>query len=73
MPHVDVTCFALLGMDHLVQADGGILLCEINSHPALAWGSMKEVDYSVYKDLIQESLALLLLGDDKSKSFAQIQ
>ena len=29
------TCFALIGADLLVARDGRILVCEVNSHPAL--------------------------------------
>ena len=58
-----LTCFALLGLDCLVVEDGRrIVVCEANSHPALGWGTMSDVDGSVFRKLIEDTLAILLLG-----------
>lgn len=59
-PARGVTCFALLGADYLVSKDGDIVLCEVNSHPALGWGSMSGVPKKVFVRLIDEFLGLML-------------
>ena len=62
----ETTCFALLGLDWLLQAKGNddtrprVKLCEINSHPALGWGTMAKVPSKVYTDLVQQTLDLLI-------------
>eukprot|EP00546_Thalassionema_frauenfeldii_P004835 CAMPEP_0178926512 /NCGR_PEP_ID=MMETSP0786-20121207/18581_1 /TAXON_ID=186022 /ORGANISM="Thalassionema frauenfeldii, Strain CCMP 1798" /LENGTH=372 /DNA_ID=CAMNT_0020601657 /DNA_START=67 /DNA_END=1185 /DNA_ORIENTATION=- len=72
--HPDVTLFALAGADHLIDSNGETKLCEINSHPALGWGSMKNVDHGVYKRLIEETLAIVVFGDDyAATSFVPIR
>jgi hypothetical protein len=71
----ETTCFALLGLDWLLQSptqtstttchssvDGGPLkLCEINSHPALGWGSMAKVQSHIFAELVEQTLDMLLL------------
>lgn len=58
----NLTCFALMGLDYLVSRDGNIKLCEVNTHPALEWGSMLSVDTHIYNRLIKETLQILLLN-----------
>jgi hypothetical protein len=65
----DTTCFALLGTDLLVDDNGAIKICEVNSHPALGWGTMSKVPSKVFSDLIEETLMLLIDGDDRSTDF----
>ena len=70
------TSFALLGVDLLiedsnqgVQSDlglestgrrGGVMICEVNSHPALGWGTMANVPKDVFDRLIEDTLTILL-------------
>jgi hypothetical protein len=73
----DTTCFALLGVDWVVQSksqdkDGKILtkLCEVNSHPALGWGTMSKVPSPFFDELIQEAISLMI--DDPTNEINQI-
>jgi hypothetical protein len=59
----DTTCFALWGTDLLVDNKGHVKICEVNSHPALGWGTMSKVPQKVFSDLIQQVLTLLMDGD----------
>jgi len=59
--HPSVTCFALLGADFLVAADSSLKLCEVNSHPALGWGTMSDVPSEIYDRLVTETLSILLM------------
>lgn len=63
-----VTCFALLGTDYLVSDLGDIKLCEVNSHPALGWGSMAQVSKPVFAQLIQETLDIVLFDAPMSST-----
>lgn len=56
----ETTCFALLGLDILIDKSGTAKLCEINTHPALGWGTMSNVPPQVFDSLIEESLSLVL-------------
>ena len=68
-PIVDgVTCFALLGADYLVSRDGEVKLCEINSHPALGWGSMKDVQKDVFARLVKETLDIAVFCQSLSET-----
>jgi hypothetical protein len=57
------TCFALLGADLLVSEAGAVKICEVNSHPALGWGTMKQVPSKVFQRLIEDTL-VVLIGDE---------
>ena len=59
-----VTAFALVGADLLMSSEGAIKLCEVNSHPSLGWGTMSDVPVCVYSRLIEDTLSVLLLGND---------
>ena len=57
-------CFALCGVDLLMREDGKVLMCEVNTHPALGWGTMANVSPKVYSDIVRDTLDILLhLGD----------
>ena len=58
-----ITCFALLGADFLIDIHGTVKLCEINSHPALGWGTMTDVKSEIYRRLVEEVLELMVLRD----------
>ena len=55
----DVTCFALLGSDYLISSEGEVKLCEVNVHPALNWGTMREVDSHIFARLVEDSLDIV--------------
>ncbi|KAG7347303.1 tubulin-tyrosine ligase family protein [Nitzschia inconspicua] len=65
-------CFALLGLDWLLQSPNPqhenkstrLKLCEINTHPALGWGTMAKVPSPVFADLLEQTLDLLLSSAD---------
>lgn len=57
------TCFALLGNDWIMDEQGNLQLCEVNTHPALGWGTMSKVPNSVFKDLSRQVLEVLIEGD----------
>lgn len=59
----EVTCFALLGADYLVSSKGELKLCEVNSHPALGWGSMAAVPREVFVRLVSETLSVVVLHE----------
>ena len=59
----NTTCFALLGIDFMIDEFGNIKVCQVNSHPALGWGTMSNVPSSVFRNLIEDTLLLLLKGD----------
>jgi hypothetical protein len=59
----ETTCFALLGGDIVLQEDGTAKMCEVNSHPALGWGTMSKVPKNVFDSLIEDSLSILMVGD----------
>ncbi|CAB9530488.1 expressed unknown protein [Seminavis robusta] len=59
------TCFALLGADLLVSSEGQVIVCEVNSHPALGWGTMSQVPAAVFRGLIEDSLSIIVF--DKMK------
>lgn len=63
-----VTCFALAGADYLVDRTGKVWLCEVNSHPALNWGSMQDVDRGVFARLVEEMLGVLLFDEALSET-----
>jgi hypothetical protein len=63
-----VTCFALLGADYLVSSDGGVKLCEVNSHPALGWGSMASVPKHVFARLVEEMLNVVVFDEPLSST-----
>lgn len=63
LPEDTGACFALLGTDLLLSKDGTIKLCEVNSHPALGWGTMKDVPYQVYQRLIEDTLSLVVFNE----------
>jgi len=66
----DTTCFALMGADLIVDENGDIKICEVNSHPALGWGTMSKVPSKVFSNLIENTLSLLLSNgniDEKEK------
>lgn len=64
----ETTCFALLGIDILLDKDDGTAkLCEVNSHPALGWGTMAKVPNEIFDSLIGESLSILMFGDSIMK------
>ena len=74
----DTACFALLGVDWVVQSksqdkDGKIRtrLCEVNTHPALGWGTMSKVPSPFFDELIEETISLLI--DDPPKARNQNQ
>lgn len=56
----DSTCFGLLGSDILIDRGGKTILCEVNTHPALGWGTMGKVPNKVFDSLIEDTLAVLL-------------
>ena len=58
--HDHYCCFALLGTDLILDSEGKIKLCEVNSHPALGWGTMSKVPNVVFKNLIESTLSILL-------------
>lgn len=69
----ETTCFALLGADLLMDERGEVKVCEVNSHPALGWGTMAKVPKRVFSDLIEEALSLVLLdGDEEETGFDHI-
>lgn len=57
------TVFALLGSDLLIDDTGNIQLCEVNSHPALGWGTMAKVETAIFSELIQDALSIILHKD----------
>jgi hypothetical protein len=57
---LETTCFALLGTDLVIDDRGKIKICEVNSHPALGWGTMCKVPSHVFITLIEETLSMLL-------------
>ena len=61
-PHT--TCFALLGNDWILSpsSEGSTILqlCEVNSHPALGWGTMAKVPRYIYDDLVRDTLQIIL-------------
>lgn len=59
----DATCFALLGTDLLVDEHGNVKICEVNSHPALGWGTMSQVEPQVFTKLIEDTLSILVFGE----------
>jgi hypothetical protein len=63
----NVTCFALLGVDLLVSEQHEIKICEINSHPALGWGSMSSVPRHVFDRLVRNTLEIVALNDTKQE------
>lgn len=75
----ETTCFALLGVDWLLQfhrqnndeSKTRLKLCEINSHPALGWGTMSKVPSRVFSDLLEDTLNLLLTESSGRDSVAQ--
>jgi len=62
------TCFALWGADLLLDTHAEIQLCEVNSHPALGWGTMSKVPSHFFSELVQDILSILLYGHDEHKS-----
>lgn len=70
----NTACFALLGLDWLLQSpsqDGGkppLKLCEINSHPALGWGTMTNVPSRVFDKIVEQTLDLLLQKCDENSA-----
>ncbi|CAJ1942132.1 unnamed protein product [Cylindrotheca closterium] len=60
----ETTCFGLFGLDLMMDSDGDIKVCEVNSHPALGWGTMSKVPQEVFERLIEETLSLLLQNSD---------
>lgn len=58
-----VTCFALIGADYLVSSQGEVKLCEVNSHPALGWGSMAAVPREVFVRLVTETLSVVVMHE----------
>ena len=49
---------------------GNVKLCEVNSHPALGWGTTSKVPSKVFSNLIEETLSILLLnGNEKETGF----
>ena len=66
------TCFGLFGNDWILNSQGNLQLCEINSHPALGWGTMAQVDDTVYDDLVLQTLTILLDGHQESSSFVYL-
>jgi hypothetical protein len=68
----DTACFALAGTDLLMDgATGNMLLCEVNSHPALGWGTMSQVDPAVFRGLIEDALSLVVL-EKRPESFVKL-
>ena len=43
-----------------MRDDGKVLVCEVNTHPALGWGTMANVPSKVYPDIVQDTLDILL-------------
>lgn len=63
-PNTDgLVCFALLGVDCLLDSDQTVKVCEVNSHPALGWGSMSGVPKHVFPKLIQDTLGIVVFKD----------
>jgi len=65
----ETTCFALLGLDWFVQSpsssnsscgDVELKLCEVNSHPALGWGTMAQVPSIIFKGLVEQTIDCLM-------------
>ena len=65
----NTTCFALLGTDLIVDSEGNIQVCEVNSHPALGWGTMSKVPSPVFSDLVDQTLDVLLGGASEGSEF----
>ena len=62
--HTTRTYFALLGVDCLVSNNNHeIQICEVNSHPALGWGTMANVANEVFARLVTDTLAIVVFGD----------
>jgi len=61
-----ITCFALLGADYLVSCEVEVKLCEVNSHPALGWGSMSNVPRQVFARLVEEMLDVVVFEEQLS-------
>ena len=69
-----ITYFALLGLDLLQRAsDGCLVCCEVNSHPALGWGTMAKVPSAVYQGLVQDTLSVLLLPDRPHPQYTALE
>lgn len=61
----ETTCFALMGVDLMMDDnEGKIQVCEVNSHPALGWGTMSKVPKDVFVTLIEETLSFLVQNND---------
>jgi hypothetical protein len=66
--HESVIAFGLFGMDFLVsnttnkRHDTMVRLCEVNSHPALGWGTMSHVPKHVFDRLVEDTLSVILLN-----------
>eukprot|EP00977_Amphora_coffeiformis_P008365 scaffold1893_cov220-Amphora_coffeaeformis.AAC.10 len=66
-------CFALWGVDLLMRDDGKVLVCEVNTHPALGWGTMANVPSQVYSDIVRDTLDILLYsGGDAPTRFCEL-
>jgi len=77
------TCFQLLGVDLLVASKDNeatdddenavptIKICEVNSHPALGWGTMSQVPSKVFRGLMEDTLSILfgIRRDDDDNQF----
>ena len=68
----DTTCFALLGTDLILDSSLNIQVCEVNSHPALGWGTMSKVPSFVFSRLVNESLDILLGISHRKTNFNRI-
>lgn len=55
------TLYTLLGLDVALSNRGAPMLLEVNSHPAIADGTMSGVPTAVYTRLVQDVLSLLVL------------
>ena len=52
-----------MNIDFMIDEFGNIKVCQVNLHPALGWGTMSNVPSSVFRNLIEDALLLLLKGD----------
>ena len=66
------SAFALMGLDLMMNSDGQMQIVEVNSHPALGWGTMAAVPGQIYDNLVCETLALLIAGRKSQTSFVPL-
>jgi hypothetical protein len=68
----EATCFALLGVDLLMDDQENIKICEVNTHPALGWGTMARVPPHVFTKLVEDTLSVLVFRNDSDSNGFQV-